>query len=338
MEVITAASQMSRSSHARSSFSCCHRRKWTAMTYMYIIVRYVPWIVLIGLLPLSLSGSTGLEFTPGQCKAWQFVQGVLLQVSNMSVDVILVTRVYALYRKSRVLLQILVGLLLAEFSFFCYVLAVVTPRLSYDAKCYVMSNSAASLYYWIVPLLFGTILFALTMYKFIGAMLTGWGTNSVMQRFVADGTWAYTLIFLVVLVDMLVYKFAHSVLSGICYTWLIVVLSFSGSRLILNPRRAFVSSQESTANDESSHIEFTRLSTGRPPRAGSPIRIPAHVRTSGAHGLGLRNGVLVTIERISDRPSVGTVACLEREHNWGKGPGWNLPDGLRSNSADDRRM
>ncbi|KAI0669052.1 hypothetical protein C8Q78DRAFT_226597 [Trametes maxima] len=55
------------------------RREWTAMTYVYIVVRYGPWMALLALLPLTVGGSTGLEFKPGQCEAWKYVQGVLLQ-------------------------------------------------------------------------------------------------------------------------------------------------------------------------------------------------------------------------------------------------------------------
>ncbi|KAI0640949.1 hypothetical protein C8Q79DRAFT_920383 [Trametes meyenii] len=284
------------------------RRKWTATTYMYIMARYIPWMVLLALLPVSVNGSTGLKFTSGQCDAWQFVQGILMQVTITTVDVILITRVYALYRRSLILLQILVGLFAAEFAFLCYVLVSSNPRIVHEDECFVTSSPTFFKYYWIVSLLFETLLFALTIYKFVKAVHHGWGKSSVMQRFVTDGTWAYALIFLVMLVNMLLYEYAHSAFAGICYTWLVVVLSFAGSRLILNPRRAFVSSQEPTANDESSHIEFTRLSTVRP--LGSPIRIPAHVYTSDAHERGRGHGVFVTIERVSDSESFSFASVV----------------------------
>ena len=40
----------------------------------------------------------------------------------------------------------------------------------------------------------------------------------MVQQFIADGTWAYALIFLVMLVNMMFYKYVHSELTGICYT------------------------------------------------------------------------------------------------------------------------
>lgn len=58
--------------------------------------------------------------------------------------------VYALYSRSRVLLGILGSLFVAELTFLCYVLAVVTPRLTYDDECYVTSSPAIFQYYWCV--------------------------------------------------------------------------------------------------------------------------------------------------------------------------------------------
>lgn len=47
----------------------------------------------------------------------------------------------------------------------------------------------------IVSLVFETVLFALTLYKFGLAVQQGWGRRPVMKEFVTDGTWAYMLIF-----------------------------------------------------------------------------------------------------------------------------------------------
>ncbi|KAI8992783.1 hypothetical protein BD414DRAFT_535364 [Trametes punicea] len=257
------------------------KRAWTPAKFMYFIARYVPWLVQLALLAINVNGSTGLEFTFVQCAAWQVVQGTLLQVIVTTVDVILITRVYALYGRSRALVGFLGPLFIAELTFLCYVLAVVTPRLEYDDECYVTSSPAIFQYYWIVSLVFETLLFVLTLYKFFEAVQQGWGKGPIMQQFVADGTWAYTLIFVVMLINMMLYKYVRSTLTGICYTWLLVVLSFAGSRLVLNPRRASALRDGSRSRLDSSGIELTYRSG---PTAASPTR----------------EGVMVTIERITD--------------------------------------
>ena len=48
-----------------------------------------------------------------------------------------------------------------------------------------------------ISLAFETVLFVLTIIKFVDAVKQGWGKGPIMQQFVTDGTWAYLLIFLV---------------------------------------------------------------------------------------------------------------------------------------------
>lgn len=69
-----------------------------------------------------------------------------------------------------------------------------------------------------MSLLFETILFALTMFRFCEAVRQGWGRGPVLQQFVSDGTWAYALVFATMLVNMMLYKYVRSTLTGICYT------------------------------------------------------------------------------------------------------------------------
>ncbi|CDO69946.1 hypothetical protein BN946_scf184836.g20 [Trametes cinnabarina] len=198
------------------------KRAWTPAKYMYFVAR--------ALLAINVNGSTGLKFTFDQCFAWQVVQGVLLQLIVTTVDVILITRVYALYSRSRILLGILGSLFIAEVAFLCYVLSVVTPRLEYNDECYVTSSPAIFQYYWIVSLIFETILFALTLYKFAEAVRQGWGKGPVMQQFVTDGTWAYTLIFLVMLSECFrSYPWPELTKLYSGDSWLLVVLSFAVS-------------------------------------------------------------------------------------------------------------
>ncbi|RDX48929.1 hypothetical protein OH76DRAFT_614008 [Lentinus brumalis] len=263
------------------------RRGWTPAKILYYIARYLPWLFQLALLAINVNGTTGLAFTSSQCATWQVVQGVLLQVIVTTVDVILVTRVYALYSRNRYLLLLLGSLFLAELTSLCYILVVVTPRLTYNDECYVTSSPSVFQYYWMISLAFETVLFVLTIVKFFDAVKQGWGKGPIMQQFVTDGTWAYTLIFLVMLVNMMLYKYVHSTLTGICYTWLLVVMSFAGSRLVLNPRRSSASYYNSTYGSE---LEMSHMSSfGHfSPRARD-----------------LGPGIMVTIERITDEPEWG---------------------------------
>lgn len=135
-----------------------------------------------------------------------------------------------------------------------YILAVVTPKLTFNDDCFVTSSPPLFVAYWsvthayslgyhahghscrIISLVFETILFLLTLVKFLVAVKQGWGRRPVMREFVTDGTWAYMLIFgtctivsacgaachrcdlVTMLVNSMLYKLVHSPLAGICFT------------------------------------------------------------------------------------------------------------------------
>lgn len=213
------------------------KKAWTPAKGMYVFARYIPWLFQLALLGINIDGSTGIFFTVAECRKWMIVQAVILQLVITAVDIILILRVYILFNRNRYLLLVLGTLFLAEVAFLSYVLAMITPRLTFNDDCFVTSSPPLFTAYWIVSLIFETVLFVLTLIKFGEAIKGGWGRQQVMREFIADGTWAYTLIFVTMLVNSMLYKFVHSPLAGICFTWLLSVLSFAGSRIILNPRR-----------------------------------------------------------------------------------------------------
>ncbi|EMD32751.1 hypothetical protein CERSUDRAFT_118479 [Gelatoporia subvermispora B] len=211
-------------------------KRWTPAKVMYLISRYLPWMFQLALLAININGSTGLQFTMEQCRKWMTMQAVILQIIVTTVDVILIIRVYALYNRSHVLLACLMIACVAEIAVLCYVLAIVTPELGFNRECFVISSPHFFVVYWITSLIFETVLFVLTLAKFLSALHQGWGSGQLVQQFTRDGTWAYTVIFATMLVNAMLYDFMHSPLAGICFTWLLTVLSCAGCRLILLPR------------------------------------------------------------------------------------------------------
>lgn len=191
------------------------KKAWTPAKGMYVFARYIPWLFQLALLGINIDGSTGIFFTVAECRKWMIVQAVILQLVITAVDIILILRVYILFNRNRYLLLVLGTLFLAEVAFLSYVLAMITPRLTFNDDCFVTSSPPLFTAYWIVSLIFETVLFVLTLIKFGEAIKGGWGRQQVMREFIADGTWAYTLIFVTMLVNSMLYKFVHSPLAGI---------------------------------------------------------------------------------------------------------------------------
>ncbi|TCD61109.1 hypothetical protein EIP91_009027 [Steccherinum ochraceum] len=262
------------------------KRQWTFAKCLYVAARYLPWIVQLALIAINADGSTGLFFSTADCHRWIAIQGTILQLIITTVDVVLITRVYALYNRNLTLTGILVALFCVEISSLSYILSQVAPNLTFNDDCFVIRSPKIFVYYWITSLVFETLLFLLTLYKFFQAVRTGWGRRPVMQQFVGDGTWAYTLIFIAMLINSLFYKLVHSPLAGICFTWLLTVLSFAGSRLILNPRLRSYSHFQT----QDTEVELDNLPPISPLSPLSPLSERSPITPSSAAGGKLRFG------------------------------------------------
>ncbi|TFK49206.1 hypothetical protein OE88DRAFT_1633059, partial [Heliocybe sulcata] len=192
-------------------------KQWSIAKVCYAIGRYLPWIAQLGL----LWETTGLVYTPSQCRKWITMQAVVLQLLVSSVDIILMIRVYALYDRNHTLLCILSTIYAAVIGTLCYALSAILPQMVVDSHCASIAMPAANYFYWYMnqlpSLSFETILFALTIYKFVQSRRQGWHRSPILHQFVRDGTWAFALIFAAMLAITLTYALMHSPLTGVCF-------------------------------------------------------------------------------------------------------------------------
>jgi len=107
----------------------------------------------------------------------------------------------------------------------------VVPGVRFDATCTVIHSPSSlvffaygnvsfpdllyhfshcySILYSVAFVSFETILFVLTLVKFLAALRDGWGRTSVVYLLVRDGTWAFMLIFGLSLYLLCHFHFSH---------------------------------------------------------------------------------------------------------------------------------
>ncbi|KAI0059002.1 hypothetical protein BV25DRAFT_1180333 [Artomyces pyxidatus] len=202
-----------------------------------------------------------VQYSSSACHEWTRLQAGMLVSSESTVGSLSFSdprcEVHALFYDSRTFFAALIALFVAETTTLCVLVGLVGPTTVVNSHCLVTSISDLFTVYWCVfprlvsspnadnsvrravSLSFQSLLFALTLFKFFVAVRAGWGRTSVLARLATDGTWAYALIFSVMFANALLYSFEHTPLAGLCFSWLLTVLSISGSRLLLDPRRMF---------------------------------------------------------------------------------------------------
>ncbi|KAF9452727.1 hypothetical protein P691DRAFT_803449 [Macrolepiota fuliginosa MF-IS2] len=233
-------------------------RSWNYTKCVYFFVRYVPVLVEMSILCIGTELTPLFHFTPHDCFIWQVYQAVAVTLIIMAVDTILILRVYALYNNSPVISNVLRCAFVAEIIGMIIGMVLAVPDIRYNDVCLV-THVPKTLGLWLVSLIFQTLLFSLTAYRFYGTVKAGWGDVPLMSLLMQDGTWAFFLLFLIYLGYALLVIIPHHSSSGVLYGWLVAAFSFSGYRIIIR-LNCFGSTHPSvarTTNPPSQHTHHT---------------------------------------------------------------------------------
>ena len=196
---------------------------------------YLPFLLSSSLLFVGTELSISFHYTESDCVKWYIFQEVGTQLLVASVESILIVRgmlstfltliatnyspvihfskVHALYDRNRKVIVPLVVLFLLENLAMIVTLIFVVPGVRFDATCTVVHSPPSLIIFAYGHILltssvvltlvlysaafvsFESVLFILTLAKFLVALRSGWGRTPVVFLLVRDGTWAFILIF-----------------------------------------------------------------------------------------------------------------------------------------------
>jgi len=212
-------------------------RAWSLMKGLYFFVRYIPLTAQLPLLLVGSELSPHFHFTHYACYVWQIYQGVVAASIVISIDIILILRVHALYHRQRAIRVIVVLFLVLEIIGMVVGLALSLPGIQFDGICSVSFIPHSLAIYGLASILFQTVLFALTMYKFVQGVRNGWGDIPIVKLLIRDGTWAFFLLFFAYVCQLSLYALPNRSSGEVLYPWLLSLSSFCGYRILLNLRR-----------------------------------------------------------------------------------------------------
>jgi hypothetical protein len=188
-------------------------------------------ISLSSLLFAGTQLAVNFHYTESDCVKWYIFQEVGTQLLVAAVEFILIIRgmplldlrgpaanvdtlqVHALYDRNRRVTATLFALFLVENVVMIVTLIKVVPEVHFDAICTVIRSPSDLIFfaydyipfnpftiltlalYSVAFVSFETVLFVLTLFKFLVALRNGWGRTPVIYLLVRDGTWAFILIF-----------------------------------------------------------------------------------------------------------------------------------------------
>ncbi|KIM36144.1 hypothetical protein M413DRAFT_31898 [Hebeloma cylindrosporum] len=233
--------------------------KWSAVKALYFVVRYYAVINLIPIVAIWTRTSPGLIIESSRCKSyfyWTIIAGPSIFI--VTLDGILMLRVWALYNRSKPLFVVLLILVLADFGAALFSVVEFARTLAENVVrapdpwrgCSSTAPNTKTILLAYVPNFALSLLFlAMTLWKlFQNQKMFGdvsWtnlrdlkGMSPLLVAFVRDGSIFFALACLAGFLGLMATYVVHGVIASVFYPWTLVIYSFSGAHLVLGLRAA----------------------------------------------------------------------------------------------------
>lgn len=161
-------------------------------------------------------------------------EAITLQLLLAVIDILLMMRVYALYNRSLRIACFLALLFIATQSTMAWAMATALPKIRSNSFCILTSSPPTVAYFGGSSILEQSVLFGMTACKFAQAARAGWGSTALIALLMRDGTWAFALVFGIVMLNSTLFVVLKNGLAAIAYPWLFTICSFATCRLVLN--------------------------------------------------------------------------------------------------------
>ncbi|KAJ8593213.1 hypothetical protein M405DRAFT_786229 [Rhizopogon salebrosus TDB-379] len=301
---------------------------WTPVKVAYLFCRY--WVMAV--VPYLLYAFV-TNHSEAECQKIYRIPVALAMWNQVGSESVLLIRTYAFFNRNNYLLAVLLCALAGVVGYQLFVdtsemmlLPFVTPPFT-DGPCFPMSkpHSAHLLgefssrpFASIAPLLFDTIVTAITVWKAFAIRRRNGGPNSkLIQTFLREGVFYYILISIANLINGIFYLQPRQVISAINIPLSVMMAPLLACRLILDLR-------ERGAETTVSHSEGTGISAFATKRGGAACNVgnrgkPGRSRQRGPGSTMTSNVMLSTVGSIHPDLEAAEVELDEMHFELGMG-------------------
>ncbi|KAF9482228.1 hypothetical protein BDN70DRAFT_450973 [Pholiota conissans] len=193
----------------------------------------------------------------GALKNWYMCQVIIGSILMTAVEIILMARVYALYKKSVWVGIIFACLILGEISAVVAGTILSCPEKNFTAVDILISSPKSYTYFGISAIISQFTILALTLFKYKIAVQHGWGKAPIMMLMVRDGTAAF-FIFLLITTMTIVATGMQTKYAPLGNSWFLSIVACAGCRLIINMQKLPTRS-EATADRLTGTVQLTTV-------------------------------------------------------------------------------
>ncbi|KIK49470.1 hypothetical protein CY34DRAFT_113970 [Suillus luteus UH-Slu-Lm8-n1] len=213
---------------------------WTPVKTAYLFCRY--WVIAV--VPYLLYAFV-TNHTEAECQRIYKIPVALAMWNQVGSESVLLIRTYAFFNRNNYLLAALICALAGVVGYQLFVdtsemmlLPFVTPPFT-EGPCFPISrpHSAHLLGFFIAPLLFDTIVTAITVWKaFAIRRRSGGPSSKLIQTFLREGVFYYILISIANLINGIFYLQPRQVISALNIPLSVMMAPVLACRLILDLR------------------------------------------------------------------------------------------------------
>ncbi|GJJ12704.1 hypothetical protein Clacol_006948 [Clathrus columnatus] len=221
---------------------------WTGATLLFALIRYISLLSR----PIVLVAFFSPAWTKDSHRRSDYYSAVIM-----------ILRVWALWRKDRRILYILGFFYIVQVAFvgMALVYSKRVPLPPFLVGCILTGSSDLHTPTWLMPLFTDTAIFALTILRVVRySREAKLGPNSILRTFVRDGVLYYFCVFSANLLNTLLYIFATEDLKAIGAGFSQTLTTVVITRLVLNLRSMHKGSMPDETQPCSAHIAAQKMS------------------------------------------------------------------------------
>lgn len=215
--------------------------------WQFLFTRYFALAAQIANRTIENAVSNGVLTVTGALKNWYMCQVIIGCVLMTAVEIVLMARVYALYKKNAWVGLLFVTLILGEIATVVIGVVMNVPGKDFRATSVVLTSPNSYTSFGISAIVSQITILGLTLVKYKVAVQGGWDKVPIMILMVRDGTVAF-FILLVVSTLTVVATSMQAEYAPIGNSWFLSVVACAGCRLILNMQTLPIRSGTTSTN------------------------------------------------------------------------------------------
>jgi hypothetical protein len=203
------------------------------LKWAFFLTRYAPLAAVIAHRLVITAVQLGLPASPNSLKIFFVLHSLTSHYIMLTIQILLMSRVYALYDQKPYILFSFLAILVTEIILMVVGLSIGLPSGVLNLRTLINNPPSSMAYFGLSSAVSQLVILALTLTRCWFYFNTVWKKTPLLVLLVRDGTVTFLILF-VLAVLIVVFTLQSSMFASLVQFWYLVVMSSVGCRMITN--------------------------------------------------------------------------------------------------------